>query len=220
MSEPPLESRFSGAWRRSRYALASRRRGDASSKTVFGTVRRLFFGAAHTLGRSAPEFGQPPAVFGLPTQNRSHHPNDYWRRITGALESSRTRRYSPDDFIPLAERTGFIKPLTIWGLETALRQSQVWLQQGLGLAVSVSLSARNLHDDGFLAQLENLIRDLQIPPEQLELEITESAIMADPVHALAILTSITQMGIALSIDDFGTGYSSLAYLKKAAGQCR
>ena len=120
----------------------------------------------------------------------------------------------PDHFIPLAERTGFIKPLTIWGLETALRQSQVWLQQGLGLPVSVNLSARNLHDNGFLARLENLVRDLQISPEQLELEITESAIMTDPVHALAILTSISQMGIALSIDDFGTGYSSLAYLKR------
>lgn len=120
----------------------------------------------------------------------------------------------PDHFIPLAERTGFIKPLTIWGLETALRQSQAWLQQGLGLRVSVNLSARNLHDSAFLVQLDNLLRDLQISPQLLELEITESTIMEDPAHALAILKRINQVGIALSIDDFGTGYSSLAYLKR------
>ena len=120
----------------------------------------------------------------------------------------------PDQFIPMAERTGFIKPLTMWGLQTALRQSRAWLQEGVQVPVSVNLSARILHDGHFPDQVEGLLDSEGISPEQLELEITESVIMADPAHALEILTRISRMGVALSIDDFGTGYSSLAYLKK------
>jgi len=120
----------------------------------------------------------------------------------------------PDQFIPMAERTGFIKLLTMWGLQTALSQSHAWLQQGLGVPVSVNLSTRILHDGHFPDQVAQLLDSHGIGPEQLELEITESVIMADPAHALDILTRISRMGVALSIDDFGTGYSSLAYLKK------
>ena len=120
----------------------------------------------------------------------------------------------PDQFIPMAERTGFIKVLTMWGLQTALSQSHSWLQQGLGVPVSVNLSARILHDGHFPDQVEGLLDREGISPERLEFEITESVIMADPAHALEILTRISRMGVALSIDDFGTGYSSLAYLKK------
>ena len=120
----------------------------------------------------------------------------------------------PDQFIPMAERTGFIKSLTLWGLKAALSQSRYWLQHGVGVPVSVNLSARILHDGGFLDRMEELLESYGIAPEQLELEITESVIMTDPAHALDILTRISRMGVGLSIDDFGTGYSSLAYLKK------
>ena len=120
----------------------------------------------------------------------------------------------PDRFIPLAERTGFIKALTGWGLEMAMSQARAWLKQGINVPVSVNLSARILHDGHFPERIQNLLDRLKIGPEQLELEITESLIMADPAHALEILTRISDMGVALSIDDFGTGYSSLAYLKK------
>ena len=120
----------------------------------------------------------------------------------------------PDQFIPMAERTGFIKLLTMWGLQTALSQADFWLQQGLGVPVSVNLSTRILHDGHFPDQVAQLLDSHGIGPAQLELEITESAIMADPAHALDILTRLSRMGVALSIDDFGTGYSSLAYLKK------
>lgn len=120
----------------------------------------------------------------------------------------------PDRFIPLAERTAFIKPLTTWGLQTALSQTRAWQKQGITAPVSVNLSARILHDSHFPDQVKDLLHRLGIGPEQLELEITESVIMADPAHALDILTQISRMGVALSIDDFGTGYSSLAYLKK------
>lgn len=120
----------------------------------------------------------------------------------------------PDRFIPMAERTGFIKSLTMWGLQTALSQAQAWLQQGLRVPVSVNLSARILHDERFPDQVEELLNSSRIGPEQLELEITESVIMAEPARALEILTRISRMGVVLSIDDFGTGYSSLAYLKR------
>ena len=120
----------------------------------------------------------------------------------------------PDKFIPLTERTSFIKTLTLWGLETALRQARAWRDQGITAPVSVNLSARMLHDDQFPDQVDGLLRNLATGAEQLEFEITESVIMADPARALAILPQLSRMGVALSIDDFGTGYSSLAYLKK------
>jgi diguanylate cyclase (GGDEF)-like protein len=120
----------------------------------------------------------------------------------------------PDQFIPMAERTGFIKLLTAWGLQVALSQSHAWLQQRLDIPVSVNLSTRILHDGHFPDQVAQLLDSHGIGPEQLELEITESVIMADPAYALDILSRISGMGVVLSIDDFGTGYSSLAYLKK------
>jgi diguanylate cyclase (GGDEF)-like protein len=120
----------------------------------------------------------------------------------------------PDQFIPLAERTGFIKPLTAWGLETALGQSRAWLQQVLRVPVSVNVSARILRDEDFPNRVGQLLEGMAIKASHLELEVTESVIMEDPAHALKILTEINHMGVALSIDDFGTGYSSLSYLKK------
>jgi diguanylate cyclase len=120
----------------------------------------------------------------------------------------------PDQFIAMAERTGFIKSLTIWGLKTALSQASAWREQGFEIPVSVNLSARTLHDMNLPDHIADILKDHGIDAGQLELEITESVIMEDPAHALAILTRISHMGVALSIDDFGTGYSSLGYLKK------
>jgi len=120
----------------------------------------------------------------------------------------------PDRFITPAERTGFIKPLTMWGLETALNQTGIWSKRGSNVPISVNLSARTLHDDSFPDRVQEMLEGQGIAPEQLELEITESVIMVDPARALEILTRISSMGVALSIDDFGTGYSSLSYLKK------
>jgi EAL domain-containing protein (putative c-di-GMP-specific phosphodiesterase class I) len=80
--------------------------------------------------------------------------------------------------------------------------------------VSVNLSVRILHEAHFAERIKELLETLRVAPEQLELEITESVIMADPARALEILARISRMGVTLSIDDFGTGYSSLAYLKK------
>jgi diguanylate cyclase (GGDEF)-like protein len=120
----------------------------------------------------------------------------------------------PDQFIPVAERTGLIKKLTMWGLNEALSQSRSWSEQGLEIAISVNLSPRTLHEMNLPQRIGQLLKTHEVAPEDLELEITESVIMADPVHALEILARINHMGVALSIDDFGTGYSSLGYLKR------
>ena len=120
----------------------------------------------------------------------------------------------PDQFIPMAERTGFIKAITIWGLNAALSEYSSWRQQGLEIPVAVNISARSLQDLTIPDRIAELLKERNLPADALELEITESVIMANPAHALEILTRINRMGVALSIDDFGTGYSSLGYLKK------
>ncbi|MBI3607413.1 MAG: EAL domain-containing protein [Nitrospirae bacterium] len=120
----------------------------------------------------------------------------------------------PDEFVPLAERTGLMKPLTLGVITAALRQSQIWYREGLRLTVAVNLSARNLQDPQLPDQVAELLQNAGVSPEHLELEITESTIMADPARALDILTRLNRMGLALAIDDFGTGSSSLGYLKR------
>jgi EAL domain-containing protein (putative c-di-GMP-specific phosphodiesterase class I) len=120
----------------------------------------------------------------------------------------------PDDFIPLAERTGIMHALTLRVLDDAVRQCRQWDELGLGLSVAVNISARNLQDLDLPNDLGAILAHHLVAPHQVELEITESTIMADPDRAMGILLRLHQMGIRLSIDDFGTGYSSLAYLKR------
>jgi EAL domain-containing protein (putative c-di-GMP-specific phosphodiesterase class I) len=120
----------------------------------------------------------------------------------------------PEEFVGLAERTGLIRPLTRWVIETVLRQQHAWRQRGIDLSVAVNLSVRLLQDTDFPDRLGALIDDLGGTPEVLQLEITESALMADPDTAMAVLRRLAAMGCRLSLDDFGTGYSSLAYLQR------
>ena len=120
----------------------------------------------------------------------------------------------PDRFVTLAERTGFIKTITVWGGKTALTQLQTWMDKGIKAPISVNLSTRTLHDGSFPDQVKELLENYRMAAGQLELEITESVVMMDPVRSLEILKRLSKMGITLSMDDFGTGYSSLAYLKK------
>lgn len=119
----------------------------------------------------------------------------------------------PVQFIPLAEYTGLIKLVTEWAIQTALRQIQAWQKEGIELAVAVNLSARNLLDPGLPDQIGRFLKEFGVAPDRLELEITESVIMADPARAMECLTQLNKMGLRLSVDDFGTGHSSLAYLK-------
>ena len=119
----------------------------------------------------------------------------------------------PGEFIPLAERTGLTGPLTHYVLDEALRQGRQWSDAGHELSVAVNVSARRLLDLQFPDEVAALLDHHQVPTRLLVIELTESTIMADPVHALDILTRLNTMGIQLSIDDIGTGYSSMAYLK-------
>jgi diguanylate cyclase (GGDEF)-like protein/PAS domain S-box-containing protein len=120
----------------------------------------------------------------------------------------------PDEFIPLAEQTGLITLLSMWVLKAGLAQCQQYRGDKLPLDMAVNLSVRNLHDPRFPEKVARLIAESCGEPRRLRLEITETAIMADPLRALETLNSLNAMGVLLSIDDFGTGYSSLAYLKQ------
>jgi diguanylate cyclase (GGDEF)-like protein len=120
----------------------------------------------------------------------------------------------PAEFIPLAEHTGLIKQLSAYVLDVALRQLRLWLDAGLDLSVAVNLSARNLLEGDLPDHIADLLLRRGVPAERLILEITESTIMEDPQHAIAVLTRLSQMGVRLAIDDFGVGYSSLSYLKR------
>jgi diguanylate cyclase (GGDEF)-like protein len=120
----------------------------------------------------------------------------------------------PDEFIPLAEHTGLIGPLTLYVLDQALERCRGWRDDGINLSVAVNLAMRNLLDIAFPDRVAELLDKWRLSPATLELEITENTIMADPVRALSVLGRLHEMGVKLSIDDFGTGYSSLAYLKR------
>lgn len=120
----------------------------------------------------------------------------------------------PDRFIPVAEETGLIVPLGAWVLEEACRQRRAWYDQGLpAFRVAVNLSPLQSRQEDFLSHVAALLAQYGLQPGDLELEITESAAMRDPLETIGILKRIKEMGISLAIDDFGTGYSSLAYLK-------
>ncbi len=120
----------------------------------------------------------------------------------------------PNEFIPLAEQTGMIKSITAFVMEETLQQLHAWQTIGLNLRMSINLSARNLNDPELASNIATQIERWQARPQQVHLEITESAIMEDPTRAMNTLSRLSAMGIKLSIDDFGTGYSSLAYLKQ------
>jgi diguanylate cyclase (GGDEF)-like protein len=120
---------------------------------------------------------------------------------------------SPDQFIPLAERSGLINLLSMWVLKTALRQVADWKRMGLVMPVSVNLSARDLIDVRLPDEIERALHEAKVASELLEVEITESVLTADPARARAIVTRIGELGPTTTIDDFGAGYSSLAYLK-------
>jgi len=120
----------------------------------------------------------------------------------------------PGAFVPMAESTSLIRPLTRRVLEQALADVDAWRARGVELSVAVNLSARCLNDPAFPTTVRELLAAARVPPARLALELTESAIMADPALTAAVLDELHRMGVALSVDDFGTGYSSLAYLQQ------
>jgi diguanylate cyclase (GGDEF)-like protein len=119
----------------------------------------------------------------------------------------------PAVFIPAAERTPVIRPLTRYVLDAAVAQCARWRAEGRDLEVAVNVSARNLLDDRFVDDVLEVLARWDVPASSLELEVTESAIMADPSRAQLILGRLAEVGVTLSIDDFGAGYTSLSHLK-------
>lgn len=120
---------------------------------------------------------------------------------------------SPAEFIPVAEETGFIVPLGEWVLQTACRQLKAWHNAGLsGLRMAVNLSPRQFHQPNLSSRVARILAEIGLPPNCLELELTESMMVQDANSASTTLKSLKDLGVFISIDDFGTGYSSLSYL--------
>jgi diguanylate cyclase (GGDEF)-like protein/PAS domain S-box-containing protein len=121
----------------------------------------------------------------------------------------------PNDFIPLAEERGLIVPIGRWVIQAACRQMREWRRDGLAVPrVAVNLSARQFASETLIEDLVRALEAHDIEPSQFEVELTESALMADPERANQVLRQVDAMGVRISIDDFGTGYSSLSYLKR------
>ncbi len=120
----------------------------------------------------------------------------------------------PDQFIPLAEQTGLIHPLTGLVFNVSLHQCAQWHHSHMDLGVAINISVHSLHDIHLPERIMDMLTTWDIPASKLTLEVTESAIMAEPQRALEVLTRLDEMGVSISIDDYGTGYSSLSYLKK------
>ncbi len=122
---------------------------------------------------------------------------------------------SPEEFIPVAEHTGQIHLITEWVVDTALQQAGAWRDRGLDCGVlAINISPFNLHAPNFYSMLETQLKKWNYPAARLMLEITETAMMADPAHAIKTLGRLRELGLKFSIDDYGTGFSSLSYLKQ------
>jgi diguanylate cyclase (GGDEF)-like protein/PAS domain S-box-containing protein len=127
---------------------------------------------------------------------------------------------SPAKFIPHAEEAGLIKKIDCWVLERACRDAISWLQDdGRGLRVCVNLSAVSVQQPNMANIIDDILRRTKLPPNLLTLELTETAVIADPYAARRVLDEIVLLGVDLSIDDFGTGYSSLSYLTRFPINC-
>jgi diguanylate cyclase (GGDEF)-like protein len=122
----------------------------------------------------------------------------------------------PDQFIPFAEKTGLINPITEWVLHTAITQCRTWQSAGTDVRIAVNVTARSFQDLLLVEKLETLLRGegACLAPDRIEIEITENVLMEDIEHGAKAIGRLRNLGVSVAIDDFGTGYSSLAYLKK------
>jgi predicted signal transduction protein with EAL and GGDEF domain len=129
-------------------------------------------------------------------------------------ESPNLGSVTPTQFIPIAEESGIIVPIGRWVMRTACAQNAAWLRDGLSpVRVAVNLSLRQLMDESLLEDIKKALNDSGMAPNLLELEITESMVMHNPIRMITVLQEIKKLGVHLAIDDFGTGYSSLAQIK-------
>ena len=129
-----------------------------------------------------------------------------WRHPTRGL-------LGPGEFLPLAEDTGLMQPLTRWVLRTAIHQAASWQRAGMPLQVAVNISPRSLVEGDLPARVLAMLLAADLPAPQLQLEITETAVMTDPQRAAVVLGQLAARGVEIAIDDFGAGYTSLAHLR-------
>jgi len=123
---------------------------------------------------------------------------------------------SPGDFIPVLEESGMIIDVTRWVFRQACRQARLWQQQGHAVRIAVNLSPLDFRQADLAGCLQEILHEEDAGPELLELEITESALLAADDHVQTTLTRLRELGMPLLLDDFGTGYASLTYLQKFA----
>jgi len=122
---------------------------------------------------------------------------------------------SPAEFIPIAEDSGQILEIGEWVMRTAVRQAKLWQMQGLpAMTMAVNLSAVQFRHPNLFDMVTKLLAEAELPPQYLEIELTEATAMDNPMAAIALMNRLHALGVRMSIDDFGTGYSSLSYLKK------
>src|SRR5262249_39803226 len=121
---------------------------------------------------------------------------------------------SPDDFVPIAEHAGLIRPLTMLVLRDAATQCRLLGLLSHELEVAINLSVRTVLDVNLPDQVAAVMSELGVAPQALTVEITESSVMADPARTIGVLGRLSSLGVSIAIDDFGTGYSSLSYLKR------
>ncbi|VXD04603.1 Sensor domain-containing phosphodiesterase [Pseudomonas sp. 8Z] len=145
-------------------------------------------------------------------------------QITGAEALLRWRHptlgaVSPAEFIPLAEKTALMRPLSLWVARHVIAQAALWWQQGRAWKVSFNLCAADVEDDQFVDQLIDLLQTHSLPAAAIELEFTESALMTRPEDARRNLLRLRELGVGLAIDDFGTGYSNWIYLRDLPANC-
>lgn len=120
---------------------------------------------------------------------------------------------SPATFIPLAEETGFVLPLSTWVLQRACQQVKRWHNRGFSeMRVAVNISARQFHENNLVEMVSEILAEHDLPPSSLEIEITETTIIRDVNKAIDVLNRLQRLGVKVALDDFGTGYSSLSYL--------
>lgn len=119
----------------------------------------------------------------------------------------------PDEFIPMAERTGLIRPLSVWMLNHALSQAEIWHKKDIKISVAVNFSPVTFLDTELPNQIIGMLSLYEVPAKYVTFEITEGSMLKDPAMAMEIMNRLVEAGIKISIDDFGTGYSSLAYFK-------
>ena len=123
----------------------------------------------------------------------------------------------PNKFIPIAEHSGLIQPITVWILNETCNQLAKWqklLPQYRDLIISVNISGKHLSNNDLIEDVQNVLESSKLPARSLKLEITESTAMENAEHTIDVLNALKQLGVKLSIDDFGTGYSSLSYLHR------